>query len=97
VHLGFLPLWNPYSGPGLPLAFNWQSASFGVPSLIGYLMPFPGHHVIELHYWPAAFALGLAAALAAVLALAGGLIVDHRARRRRPNGLTGGYREPSPH
>ncbi len=39
VHHGFLPLWNPYNGLGLPLAFNWQSGSFGVPSLIGYLLP----------------------------------------------------------
>jgi hypothetical protein len=39
VHLGFLLLRNPYSGLGLPLTFKWQSASFGVPSLIGYLMP----------------------------------------------------------
>jgi hypothetical protein len=39
VHHGFLPLWNPYNGLGLPLAFNWQSAAFGVPSLVGYLFP----------------------------------------------------------
>lgn len=39
VHHGVLPLWNPYNGLGLPLAFNWQSTSFGVPSLIGYLLP----------------------------------------------------------
>ena len=39
VHHGVLPLWNPYNGLGLPLAFNWQSASFSVPSLIGYLFP----------------------------------------------------------
>jgi hypothetical protein len=39
VHHGFLPLWNPYNGVGLPLAFNWQASSFGVPSLIGYLLP----------------------------------------------------------
>ena len=32
-------MWNPYNGLGLPLAFNWQSASFSVPSLIGYLLP----------------------------------------------------------
>ncbi|MGH9080777.1 MAG: hypothetical protein ACRDYE_12025, partial [Acidimicrobiales bacterium] len=24
VHHGHLPLWNPYNGLGLPLAFNWQ-------------------------------------------------------------------------
>ncbi len=39
VHHGALPLWNPYSGLGVPLAFNWQSAAFGLPSLIGYAMP----------------------------------------------------------
>jgi membrane protein YfhO len=39
VHHGFLPLWNPYNGVGLPLVFNWQSGSFGLPSLIGYLFP----------------------------------------------------------
>ena len=39
VHHAFLPLWNPYNGLGLPLAFNWQSAPFGLPSLIGYLVP----------------------------------------------------------
>ena len=39
VHHGALPLWNPYSGLGVPLAFNWQSAAFGVPSLIGYAVP----------------------------------------------------------
>ena len=26
VHHGHLPLWNPYSALGMPLAFNWQSA-----------------------------------------------------------------------
>jgi hypothetical protein len=39
VHHGVLPLWNPYNGQGLPLAFNWQAASFGIPSLVGYLFP----------------------------------------------------------
>ena len=39
VHHGLLPLWNPYSVLGVPLAFNWQSAPFSVPSLIGYLFP----------------------------------------------------------
>ena len=39
VHHGALPLWNPYSGLGVPLAFNWQSAVFGVPSLVGYAVP----------------------------------------------------------
>ena len=39
VHHGHLPLWNPYSGLGLPLAFNWQSSVFSVPALVGYLFP----------------------------------------------------------
>ena len=39
VHHGHLPLWNPYSGLGLPLAFNWTSAPFGLPALVGYLVP----------------------------------------------------------
>ena len=39
VHQGHLPLWNPDSVLGMPLAFNWQSAPFGVPALLGYLAP----------------------------------------------------------
>ena len=39
VHAGHLPLWNPYNGLGLPLAFNFQSAPFGLPALVGYLVP----------------------------------------------------------
>jgi hypothetical protein len=39
VHQGHLPLWNPYSAFGAPLVFNWQSAAFSLPSLIGYLLP----------------------------------------------------------
>ncbi len=39
VHHGALPLWNPYSALGMPLAFNWQSATFSVPALVGYLFP----------------------------------------------------------
>ena len=39
VHHGQLPLWNPYSALGLPLAFNWQSATFSIPALLGYLAP----------------------------------------------------------
>ena len=39
VHHGNIPLWNPLSGLGLPLAFNWQSAVFSLPSLVSYLFP----------------------------------------------------------
>ena len=41
VHHGQLPLWNPYSVLGLPLAFNWQAGTFSVPALLGYLVPGP--------------------------------------------------------
>ncbi len=39
VHHGLLPIWNPDTALGAPLAFNWQSATFSLPSLIGYLFP----------------------------------------------------------
>ena len=39
VHAGHLPLWNPYNGLGLPLAFNWQSAVFSLPTVISYAFP----------------------------------------------------------
>jgi hypothetical protein len=39
VHHGHLPLWNPYNALGMPLAFNWESATFSVPALLGYLFP----------------------------------------------------------
>ncbi len=39
VHSGHLPLWNQYSVLGMPLAFNWESAPFALPSLVGYLVP----------------------------------------------------------
>jgi hypothetical protein len=39
VHHGQLPLWNPYSALGAPLAFNWQSAPMSLPVLVGYLLP----------------------------------------------------------
>jgi hypothetical protein len=39
IHHGHLPLWNPYEGLGMPLAFNWQTVVFSVPALIGYLFP----------------------------------------------------------
>ena len=34
-----LPLWNPDSVLGTPLAFNWQSGVFSLPALLGYLFP----------------------------------------------------------
>src|SRR3984957_9592765 len=39
VHHGNLPLWNPYSAMGTPLAFDMQSATFSLPMLVAYLAP----------------------------------------------------------
>jgi len=39
VHQGHIPLWNPFNALGTPLAFNWQSAPFSIPTLISYLFP----------------------------------------------------------
>ena len=39
VHSGQLPLWNQYSVLGMPLAFNWQSSVFSLPSVISYFGP----------------------------------------------------------
>ena len=39
VHQGHLPIWNPYGGLGTPLAFNWQTAPFSLPSIVGYAVP----------------------------------------------------------
>jgi len=39
VHQGHLPLWNPYSALGMPLAFNWQSGAFSLQAAFGYLFP----------------------------------------------------------
>jgi hypothetical protein len=39
VHHGHLPLWNPYSALGVPLAFNLNPIAFSVPALFGYMFP----------------------------------------------------------
>lgn len=39
VHQGHIPLWNPFNALGTPLAFNWQSAPFSIPTLVSYLFP----------------------------------------------------------
>lgn len=39
VHAGQVPLWNPYNLLGMPVAFDWESAVFSLPMLIGYLVP----------------------------------------------------------
>jgi len=48
VHHGFLPLWNPYSALGMPLAFNWQSATFSLPMLLGYMVPLRFAYTIQV-------------------------------------------------
>ncbi|MGH9917314.1 MAG: hypothetical protein ACRD6W_00360, partial [Nitrososphaerales archaeon] len=48
VHHGHLPLWNQYSALGLPLAFNWQSATFSVPALLGYLTPVRLEYTVQV-------------------------------------------------
>lgn len=48
VHGGHLPLWNPYSLLGMPLAFNWLSAPFSVASLIGYLVPLHLDYTVQI-------------------------------------------------
>jgi Bacterial membrane protein YfhO len=48
VHHGQLPLWNPYTALGMPLAFNWQAAPFGVPALIGYLAPLRLEYTVQV-------------------------------------------------
>jgi Bacterial membrane protein YfhO len=39
AHHGQLPLWNNYSGDGMPLMLNFESAALALPTLAGYLFP----------------------------------------------------------
>lgn len=48
VHGGHLPLWNPYSLLGLPLAFNFQSAPFSLSIVAGYLAPLRFAHTVTI-------------------------------------------------
>ena len=48
VHQGHLPLWNPFSGLGLPLAFNWQSGVFSLPVVIGYAFPLHLAYTVQI-------------------------------------------------
>ncbi len=48
VHSGHLPLWNPYSLLGLPLAFDWLAAPFSIPSLVGYLFPLHLAYTVQI-------------------------------------------------
>ena len=48
VHSGHLPLWNPYSLLGMPLAFNWLSSAFSVPALLSYLVPLHLAYTVQI-------------------------------------------------
>jgi Bacterial membrane protein YfhO len=48
VHAGHIPLWDPYGGLGLPLVFNWQSAAFSLPTVIGYLFPIHIAYTVQI-------------------------------------------------
>jgi hypothetical protein len=48
VHHGELPLWNPYSGLGLPLLHNFQSAALSLPVLLSYLGPQKYGYTVEI-------------------------------------------------
>ena len=48
VHHGHLPLWNQYEALGMPLAFNWQTVAFSVPSLISYLFPLTLSYTVQV-------------------------------------------------
>lgn len=48
VHQGHLPLWNPFSALGLPLAFDWQSGTFSLPNVLGYAVPLAFSYTVSL-------------------------------------------------
>jgi hypothetical protein len=48
VHAGHLPLWNPYSALGTPLAFNWQSSAFSLPALLSYAFPATSAYAVQV-------------------------------------------------
>ncbi|MCU1490177.1 MAG: putative rane protein, partial [Acidimicrobiaceae bacterium] len=39
AHAGELPLWNSYSGTGLPQLLNFESGALALPTLVSYLFP----------------------------------------------------------
>jgi hypothetical protein len=48
VHQGHLPLWNPFNGLGLPLAFNWQSGAFSLPVVVSYAFPLHLAYTVQI-------------------------------------------------
>lgn len=72
VHHGQLPLWNSYSGDGMPLMLNFESKPFALPTLVGYLFPLAASYL---------------ASVAALLLIAGtGAYVAARLAGARPLG-----------
>ncbi len=48
VHHGQLPLWNPFSVLGMPLAFSWQAGTFSIPVVLGYLFPVSLSYTVQV-------------------------------------------------
>jgi hypothetical protein len=48
VHHARLPLWNGYSGTGMPLMLNWESAPFALPTLVGYIFPLTASYLVAV-------------------------------------------------
>ncbi len=46
VHHWQWPLWDNFSGDGMPLMLNFESAPFSLPALIGYLFPLSASYLI---------------------------------------------------
>jgi hypothetical protein len=48
VHHGQLPLWNQYSGDGMPLFLNFESSPLALPALVGYLFPLGASYLVGI-------------------------------------------------
>ncbi len=99
MHHGQLPLWNPYSALGMPLAFDWQSASFSVPAVVGYLFPLRLSFTVEVFLTlviggTGAYVLGRVLRLGAVACIFLGSVFELAARCS--DGWGGRYRRCSP-
>jgi hypothetical protein len=46
VHHGQWPLWDNFSGDGMPLMLNFESAPFSLPALVGYLFPLSASYLV---------------------------------------------------
>jgi hypothetical protein len=46
VHHGQLPLWNNYSGDGMPLLLNFESSPFALSAIVGYLFPLGASYLV---------------------------------------------------